>query len=332
LAEVKGIVVMALLIVAFGVAVFALTRPHTQHSGLSAAELRWVRGYGGWWSSQLGVFDAALAASTQSTVLSQLRRPFAALRACDRAYGRRAGVAPKSLRDVDSLSRQACSRGLAAADELRRRPTVPDPRRTRILLTAEDSMISADRALTDHLVLERSLPTASRPGGASRSDARYSAAATDVLDYNLDVRCWSPKDWAAIGREARALGTETARRFFGAANAFEGTANLSPQTCASLDRLAYKADASGGTALAVALATLGREGEIGSSDRAGAEAECDGLQDVRGLATKLGASHAESGRLAAVALRLYRGGRLGERSPKCRNGGPWDMSGSRLWP
>ena len=77
-------------------------------------------------------------------------------------------------------------------------------------------LISADRRLMQHLVLESRLPVTKDPQKGSRIDARYSSVATSTVFSNTQVRCWSAKDWAAIRRETSALGEETSRKFYGA--------------------------------------------------------------------------------------------------------------------
>ena len=329
----KGIAAGVLFVVALVVGVFVLTRS-ADDRGLSKDELAWVHGYGSWWPTELATVSRAYEASTQSTYLRQLRRPFAALARCRDSYRRDVGSAPKRLEGVESFSMRACSRAERAVEELRRDPRLPVPRRTRFVRDAFGFLISADRELTRHLVLDSSPPARDEPTESSRTDTRYSAAVTDVTSFNLDVRCWSPSDWAATQREVAALGPETAKRFFGAAGAFQGTVNLSPGTCDTLDRFAYRGEGAPSRELVAALLRLGRESEQAHGFGEPREAQCDGLQDMRGVARELGASAAAANALASRAWRLYRTRQVDPQlfSLRCRDNGPWDKRAGVLWP
>lgn len=311
------------------------TRP-SEH-GLSSEELRWVHDFGTWWSAEYATVNAALVAATTVTDNRELVRPFAALRRCKPSYERVAGPAPGTLGPVEDESMRACTWAGRAAGLVGLDSYVPNAKRGTTLGEAIGALISADRELLARLVLTRTLPTEAEPTEESRIDSRYTAVATDVIASNIEVRCWSAGDWAAIRREAAALGPETSRKFFGAADAFLGVANLSPRTCQSLDGLAYKGrrvTAGRSRALLEALLSLGRESEQGAGESADAEAQCDALQDVRLLAAGLGATRAEAGRLALLGWRLYRTKRLDPElwTPDCRNDGPFDKDSSDVWP
>jgi hypothetical protein len=327
-----------LLIAALAAGVVYVTRDQRpSHPGLSRVELRYVHDYGRWWSEEFAQVGSALAATRAATDIRQLAGPYHALGNCRRSYERIAGDAPKALEPVENESMRACkwaerAPGLVGLDRY-----VPNAERQQTLGGAMTSLIGADRELLARLVLSRDLERTDQPAEESRIDARYSQAASDVIAFNTEVRCWSRQDWAAIRRETTALGAETARRFFGAAGAFEGVANLSPRACESPDRLAYDRKAARGLerrALVEALLSLGREAERGAGVGAAAEAQCDGLQDVRPLATRLGATAAQSGELAALGWQLYRTRRLDPElwTPACRNEGLFDKDARNLWP
>ena len=210
---------------ALAVAVVVLTSGHgPTHKGLSEGELRWVHAYGGWWASEFDRLAGVYDATTGATSLVSLVRPYAELRGCLRGYRRAADDVPGSLSDIDEPSVRACTWAHRAGDDFVRRRYPPSAKR--MLGNGVGALVAADRALVGHLVLERDLPEADEPTTASRVDARYSAAATDVVAFNLEVRCWDREDWAAIRRETAALGVETSRKFFGAADAFEGVATF----------------------------------------------------------------------------------------------------------
>lgn len=335
-APVKGPIAGILFVVALFLATFFLTRSDEPKRGLSREELSWVHGYSSWWASELETFFRAYGASTESVELRQLRAPFAALERCTSSYTRLAAPAPDSLRDVESLSQRACSRAASAVRDVRENPTVAHPRRSQYVALAINTLREADSQLLKHLVLENPIASHSGPTSRSRSDPLYSDAATTVTRFNIDVRCWSRGDWAKIERETRAIGPETAKRFFAVAGAFEGVANLPPTSCAPLDRLAYEHELPSSRVeerrLVASLATLGREAERGAGTGSDVEGQCDGLQEVRPLAEKLGATASQAARLAAVGWRLYRARRLGPWSRECHDDGPFDRDGSHVWP
>jgi hypothetical protein len=296
-----------------------------------------VHDYGTWWSSEFSTVNAALAATATVNDIHELVRPFAALRRCKPSYDRVAGRAPEGLAAVEDESMRACRSAERAAGLIGLDRYVPNAKRQSTLSEVITALIGADRELVARLVLTRKLPTEARPTEESRIDSRYSEVVTDVVLFNTEVRCWSAVDWAAIRRETAALGPETSRAFFGAADAFLGVANLSPRACRSLDSLAYegrRVTAARSRALLVALLSLGRESEHGAGDGADPEAQCDGLQDVRPLAAGLGATRAEADRLASLGWRLYRTKRLDPElwTAECRNDGPFDKDGSDVWP
>ena len=293
--------------------------------------------FGTWWSAEYETVNAALVATTTAADNRQLVRPFAALKRCKPSYDRIAGPAPEVLRPVEDESMRACTWASRAAALVGLDRYVPNAKRRAPLGEAIGSLITADRELLARLILTRNLPAEAEPTEESRIDSRYSAAATDVIAFNIEVRCWSAEDWAAIQRETAALGAETSRKFFGVADAFLGVANLSPRTCGTLDELAYdrrRVTAARSRALLDALLALGRESERGAGENGEAEAQCDALQDVRPLAARLGATRAEAGRLASLGWRLYRTKRIDRElwTAECRNDGPFDNDSTDVWP
>jgi hypothetical protein len=233
---------------------------------------------------------------------------------------------------VRNLSLSACQWANRAADDFARTRRVPFAKAR--LLGGVLDLISADQGLMRHLVLQSDLPVREGPAKESRVDARYSAAATHTVSTNTQVRCWSPNDWAAIERETAALGEETSRKFYGAAQAFQGVVNLSPASCRTLDRLAYGRSSTVDEDITRALIELGSEAERGGGEASPVAAECDGVQDVDSIAHGLGARPAVARSLAQRAWTLYRTKRLHTSlwSADCRNGGRLDKDVTAPWP
>jgi hypothetical protein len=334
----KAPAALLLLIAAFVAGVIYVTRDQrpSQH-GLTAEELSYVHDYGSWWSSEFAEVGNAAAATRGATDLRQLAGPYTALGNCEPSYRRVAGKAPKALQAVEDESLGACRWAERAAGLVGTNRYVPNAERQKTLTETTTRLISADRELVARLVLSRNLERAEEPVEESRIDIKYSQAATDVIAFNIEVRCWSRDDWAAIRRETAALGAETSRKFFGAAGAFEGVANLSPGSCAVLDRLAYEREpvtSAGRRPLLEALLSLGRESEGAADVGAPAEAQCDALQDVRPLASRLGATPVEARGLAKLGWQLYRTKRLDPAlwTPACRDDGPFDKNAVDVWP
>lgn len=300
--------------------------------GLSGPELAWVHTYGGWWAGAYDELNGLYGRATLTSSRQALVGPFKSLRRCRASYRRAAEPSPASFAEVRDLSMSACQWADRAAKEYARSRSVP---RAKVrLLGGVLDLISADRRLMQHLVLESHLPERAEPSKESRVDSRYSAAATHTVSSNIEVRCWSARDWGAIQRETAALGAETSRKFFGAAEAFQGVAHLSPQTCGTLDQLAYNGNAAVDDKLVRALIEVGSQAERGRGVASPVAAECYGVQDVDSIAPALGARPAEALGLARRAWRLYRAKRLHATlwMGDCRNGGPLQKDATTPWP
>ncbi len=324
---------MLLFLAALAVTVIVLTGDRgPSRRGLSEPELAWVHTYGGWWAGAYDRLNGIYEQATQTSSRQALVLPFASLRRCRVSYQRAAEPSPKSFGEVRDLSLSACRWASRAADDYARYRGVPSAKRR--LLGGVLDLISADRRLMQHLVLESDLPVHEGPLKGSRVDSRYSSAATHTVSTNTQVRCWSTHDWAAIQRETTALGAETSRKFYGAADAFQGVVNLSPESCRTLDRFAYDGKRTVDDKLVRALVELGSEAERGGGDGSRVAAECDAVQDVDSLAAGLGAQPTEAGSLAQRAWELYRKKRLHSSlwTADCRNGGPLDKDTSDRWP
>jgi hypothetical protein len=324
---------MLLFVAALAVTTLVLTRDRgPSRRGLSEQDLAWVHTYGGWWAGAYDHLNSTYNQATQASSREALVRPFASLRRCRPSYRRAAEPTPKGFAEVRDFSLSACRWASRAADDYERYRRVSTAKQR--LLGGVLDLISADRRLMQHLVLESDPPLREGPSKGSRVDSRYSSAATSVVYTHTQVRCWSAKDWAAIQRETAALGAETSRKFYGAADAFQGVVNLSPDSCRTLDRFVYAGNRTVDDKLVRALVELGNGAQRGGGEGSSVASECDAVQDVDALAAGLGAQPPVARDLAQRAWELYRSKRLHPTlwSADCRNGGSLDKDDTASWP
>ena len=301
-------------------------------AGLSRAELSWVRAYGPWWSRTWEHVYEATDATTGARQAEDFGRLVDAVRECEAGYEIEVGKAPSRLEAVERKSLEACDRGELAAVSLRNGPAPRNVEAAGYLQEAGRLLLEADDELSPHLLIERALPRLGGRTTASRVEPKLSLAARRLTGHFVDVRCWSAGDWKAIEEEIAALGGETKGQYFGVAAYYGDTAQLSAGVCKSLVRFAYdrRIPLSGraSESLIEALLTLGHEAEHATGTYDEYEAECSALQGVRTLARSLGAAPGPADRIARLAWRYYREGKVsvGYRTNTCRDGGPLDIA------
>jgi hypothetical protein len=172
------------------------------------------------------------------------------------------------------------------------------------------------------------------PFAGTYVDAHYSNAATTIAGKVTYAICWGRGGWRRI--TAR---TDTPRSVYGFAYMGRFVLNLAPRVCRDLEAIAYYGRRPGGFRLheiaqavdTVAHETMHASYSIGNE----AKAECFAIQYTTYTANLLGVTGRYARRLGVSAWRAYDDLYAGTRywSPKCRNGGPWDLNPqSSVWP
>lgn len=332
----KGIAVfVVVLVAALGIYGFVVTRPAER--GLDANALAWVRKYIEWRNVRWkGIFDAYEGIDGDLT-RRKVDRLFAPLESCSRSYEGDVGAAPGSLRSIEDATLNACSKGEAAILEFDTSGLSALRSMKSHLFEGHRALVRASSRLDERLIMTKPLPELGGEVAESRVEPRLSRAATRISAFRTDIRCWSEADWPDIRREIAALNPEYPRDtfFVGVAGIWEGAANLWPGACSSLVRFAYgESRPTSGTALehlAEAFQALGHEVAHATGAADEALAECRGLQYVRPLSLRLGASRAYASRLAEHAWERYKVDEF-YFSPHCRSGGLFDQDRGDIWP
>lgn len=231
-----------------------------------------------------------------------------------RAYGFLLGACDKDQRYARALLKSASPNpGYPTSDQFRE---------------SDFPFHQAFQAIETGLIANRSLPTRGGQTDESRIEPRLSQAASALTLRQIQVRCWSARDWPPVIKE---WNTYTGQMGDAAGFADSSThANIAPPHCATLARFLYDrwrpADRTGVEEVADAVATVAHEVEHLYETEAGeAETECHAVQDVRGLARALGASSSYASRLAGVYWRdTYPSNPAEYRSEECRRGGGYD--------
>jgi len=143
----------------------------------------------------------------------------------------------------------------------------------------------------------RSLPAGALPATTSHVDPELGRVASALVGRPVQVRCWSPPDWASI---ERAQG----RVISGFAEIAADRIHLSPEVCGSLIDLEHgfepALDTQAGDRMSFAVTAIGHEAGHLRLGRNEAQAECFGMTTADRTATLLGADAAY-----AYSLQLY---------------------------
>ena len=273
-------------------------------SWATAAELSWLRRVGGWNARRLD--ELSRGAAIRSTCAADLRAAV--------------GPAPtERLRRPFVRLERACAR-------LTRGDTV----------AAADLLLAADRLLPPGE--GRPLPVVAGDSTASRVEPSLGRVAGRVARKEVEVRCWSDRDWAWLLREEEAYTRrQIDERTLGFVGIGGSRVNLAPGVCRSLAQLVYAharpADPDALYLSAAAVATLAHEAQHAKGIADEAQAECYAIQLLAGTAHELGVDHAYAERLAVAYWRQYPAEAPAYRSPQCRDGGRLDLrEGIAAWP
>ena len=299
---------------------------------LTDAELSWIRGYVGWRSD----FDRI----TGTAVRSRAQR---ALAGCSRSLARAVHREPSTrLRPAARLVRRACADWERYAVLFHRFFELNDFDVGPAMSTAETHASEAsDRAFTrlSSLLWESGrLPRLDKASSVSRLQPRYRAAANTLTSRELQVRCWTSRDWERVLREAAAFEDSGAVDADGFANFYTGRINLAPEVCAGLDDLTYRGrrprDGEPLEDLAYAAFVLAHETAHIAGIEDEAVATCDGLQHTADVAQRLGAGRSYARRLAVTYWeRVYPQEPDEYRTVRCGPDRPLDRSpGDGVWP
>jgi hypothetical protein len=184
------------------------------------------------------------------------------------------------------------------------------------------------------------LPTLGGVTDVSRIDPLYSRIASRIAGHDVEVRCWSEKDWLELSEEIDDWtdGELLLGPWSGIASEDGERASLAPTICDSLGRWAYERrwpeDRREAYYFAWSVKALAHEAQHLRGIENEAKAECYGLQTMRevGNGLGLGDEHAQS--LADYAwLYIYPRARGDYWSDDCRDGGELDLrADSSVWP
>jgi hypothetical protein len=321
--------------------------------GYTAAERKWLRKLGAWRASAdvalrimlLANGDDAVAKALKAgyaPVVNDVRTALEVLKACPRTFREQVGPAP-----TDRLRRAATATSAACPDL--QEGAVEDLRaideKTPELLDAGDGFIElgAEKLWTaNKQVLRRAegrvLPAVAEPSDESRVNSDLGPVA-DSLGENLatatEVRCWSNQDWPGVLEELSAYyGSRPHGELLGFASPDLVRINLAPKICAALDELLYEKPDRLNEDHAIAVLALAHEAMHIAWVVDEAVATCYALQEVQGVAVKLGSSRSDARTLAQLAWTdSYRGLPREYRSTECADGRELDIKpDSHAWP
>jgi hypothetical protein len=185
----------------------------------------------------------------------------------------------------------------------------------------------------------RTLPERAGVTRVSRVEPEFGALASELVDADVEVRCWSRRDWEVLlGEMKRFTRGRIGEGTVGFAGYRDHRVNLAPEICDTLVALRYEhARPAAGKALAlaaIAVATLMHEAQHVRGVWNEPGAECYGMQMVREAARRLGAPRRYAARLADTYWAdLYELLPPTYRSRECRDVGAMDADpASAVWP
>jgi hypothetical protein len=283
--------------------------------------------------------------------LPKLRGPVSealrALTGCSRHAETEIGKAPSErLRPVRSAIDTACDHyasGAAAALQIVRGSPDAEALAGEWESTWSDGgevMSSISEALVRYQPANtRTLPEKSGESRESRIEPEFGAVASALVETDVEVRCWSERDWKALIAEMQRFTNGRIRAgTIGFAGHGDHRLNLAPDVCEGLVALKYGNARPPGDKelafLAIAVETLMHEAQHVRGVWNEAGAECYGMQMTRDAARRLGATRAYAAKLAEVYWEeLYALLPDDYRSDECRDGGAMDAHpASTVWP
>ena len=185
----------------------------------------------------------------------------------------------------------------------------------------------------------RTLPERAGITRTSRVESEFGAVASELVDPEVEVRCWSPRDWDVLLAEMKRFTRGRIREgTIGFAGYGDHRVNLAPEICDGLVALRYQgarpAEGKELALIAISVDTLMHEAQHTRGVWSEPGAECYGMQMIREAALGLGASRPYAARLAEVYWAdLYELLPETYQSDECRDGGALDADPkSSVWP
>jgi hypothetical protein len=181
--------------------------------------------------------------------------------------------------------------------------------------------------------LEFGVPLAEGPSRRTRTQIRYTFAASRLVGEQTAATCFSRSGWRRKRAEVNAP-----RTVAGFVEAHGAAANLAPVVCEWLDRVVYRGaqpeQLSVKANAAQALLVLSHEAQHATGIRSEAKAECYGMQAMGRLGRLLRVNGAYADELADFFWTyMYPYDRAPYKSPECRSGGKLDLHPrSSAWP
>jgi hypothetical protein len=311
---------------------------------LTAAELDWVDRFLTW-DTRYGAsnrrleetYDGYAAGRKDLEDLRVALRPYIE---CERSLGVDVDDPPtKRLRETFDLLVEACREdAIHAQAMLQEIGGSADEDVTQLSSTAGDILNRAYESIERLLRANRPLPRIGGTSRRSRIEPDFSRVAEEIGLSPVEVRCWSTRDWTATREEWGRYIRDSVELAGFAHDPYR--VSIAPEYCRRLVRFVHLGwrplkDELEVDELADAVALLAHEIEHLSYPAASeTETECRAVQDIRPLATGLGASPRYARRLANVYwTRVYPYQPSKYRSRLCRNGGPFDLDPeSDVWP
>jgi hypothetical protein len=318
------------------------------------AEVAWVGGVIEWAVEFSGPLEAAgsvadeIAATRRFPrgVAVELETLFDTIINCAATYRSKVGEAPSErLEPVGRTLEGACQQFAVGADAALE-VIDGEPASSRKLLLDEwkntwrdaaDLFKSASEDLVDYQPANtRELSVAEGATIETRIEPRFSEVAASLVDAPVEVRCWSPVDWARLIKEMEAFtGGRIGPDNIGFTGFGDQRVNLAPEACGGLVALAYEQEPSlGRLEIAAGVAALMHEAQHASGVMSEPLAECFGMQAIGPAARKLGADESDAAALASTYWEeLYPTLPRSYRTPECRDGGALDRRPkSPVWP
>jgi hypothetical protein len=316
----------------------------------SDRELAWLEKFGRW-NTRLNAGIARLQRFAtnprtegrvergDAAALAELDRLLEPLRACADKFRTDVGEPPTDrLREAAKLMTDACERyGAAAAALLEGAEEMDEDE-------LADAAAQTDEATDLIARVNEILPPGeaqavpkSAKAGRSRIDPLYSRVATSVAKAEVEVRCWSRRDWPRLLREERAYADrDFPVDILGLTGYGSRRVNLSPVVCRELDRFAYENWRPRNEAmllLAYSVVTLAHEVQHRRGVLDEATADCYGMQRAAEVARGLGAGAAYGRELARAYWEDYENLDDAYQSRQCRPGGRLDLAkADPRWP